>query len=160
VVDVQIILDNTVVSNFAQANLLHMLFSMWNGQIATTTDVFLEYQAGVRVGKLPATGEIQFLMVDLTEQERRFCASLSTRLGAGEASCLAVAYYRKVILATDDLFARKITAQFHILKVGTVGILVEAVRKNKLSLVQAQASLEMMIEQGYWSPIRSLVELL
>jgi predicted nucleic acid-binding protein len=157
---VQLVLDNTVLSNFSQEHLLHMLVSLWIGQIVTTKDVFLEYQAGVKAGKLPSIGEMSFPVVDLTGQERRFCSSLSTRLGAGEASCLAVAYHRKAIIATDDLFARKIAAQFYIQKVGTVGTLVEAVRKNKLSLVQAEVALDVMIERGYRSPIRSLVELL
>lgn len=156
----QLILDNTVVSNFSQEHLLHMLVSSWDGQVITTEDVFLEYQAGIKAGKLPAIGKFLFPVVELNSQERRFCSSLSTRLGAGEASCLAVAYHRKAIIATDDLFARKIAAQLDIRIVGTVGILVEAVRKNELSLSQAQAVLDMMMELGYRSPIRSLMELL
>lgn len=156
----KLVLDNTVVSNFSQEHLLHMLVSLWNGQIITTQDVFLEYQAGIKAGKLPAISEMPFPVVELNSQERRFCSSLSTRLGAGEASCLAVAYHRKTIIATDDLFARKIAAQFDIRIVGTVGILVEAVRNNKLSLVQAEVALDVMIERGYRSPIRSSMELL
>ena len=49
-----VILDNTVLTNFALVNRPDLLFELWGDSCATTPAVMAEYQAGVTAGKLPA----------------------------------------------------------------------------------------------------------
>ena len=48
-----VVLDNTVLTNFALVNRPELLFGLWGGACATTSAVIVEYQAGIVVRGLP-----------------------------------------------------------------------------------------------------------
>jgi len=78
----------------------------------------------------------------------------------GEASCIAVALERRISLATDDMKARKILQQFGGVVTGTLGILVRLINERIVSINEANAVLSDMIQEGYFSPVKDLNELL
>ena len=154
-----ILLDNTVLSNFAQAKIVSAVFSLWGDQVCTTTEVMEEYKAGIASVGLPKSAWKGLKIAKQTEEEQAFGVKFSTRLGAGERSCLAIAHTRGAIFATDDLYARELAKKYHIVVIGTVGILMECAAKNILTRTQAQHALEQMIANGYRSPIEDINEL-
>lgn len=154
-----ILLDNTVLSNFAQARVVSTIFSLWRSQICTTTESMTEYTAGVTAAGLPKSAWSDLKIFELSQDEQDFGSSLSARLGMGECSCLAIAYKRGAIFATDDLFARVTAKRFNIPVIGTIGILVQCVTKEILTHAQAQHALDLMISNGYHSPITDIRDL-
>lgn len=154
-----ILLDNTVLSNFAQAEIVSAVFSLWGDQVCTTMEVIKEYQAGTLSVGLPKSVWKDLKIVRQTEEEKIFGSKLSAGLGAGERSCLAVAHARGAIFATDDLFARETAKKHNILVIGTIGILIECVTKNILARTKAQKALDLMITNGYRSPIEDISNL-
>jgi hypothetical protein len=154
-----ILLDNTVLSNFAEARLTSVIHDLWKDQINTTSDAISEYRNGVKSAKLPPSAWNFLRVVRLTSEEADFGASLSTKLGRGERSCLAVAYMRNALLASDDLGARRIAARYQIQVTGTVGILVQCVNRAVLTPSQAQQALDQMIAACYYSPVKCLEDL-
>jgi predicted nucleic acid-binding protein len=155
-----VVLDNTVLTNFALVNEVGVLISLWPKQACTTTAAFAEYKAGSTSGQVPAEAWANLTVVMLTEKERTFAASLSFRLGMGERTCLAAAFHRQGLLASDDLDARR-TARVHGIPLTvTVGILVLCVQRDHISQDRAQALLEEMIARGYHSPVTGLGDLL
>ena len=151
-----VVLDNTVLSNFAQARLASIVLSLWQDQVGTTLEALSEYRAGTQaVGLFPSAWET-LQILETAPSEKEFEASLSARLGKGERSCLAVTHMRNGLLATDDLLARKIAARYRITTIGTVGILVQCIHAKTLTQRQADRALTRMIEAGYRSPVRNL----
>ncbi len=166
-----LIINTTVISNFAgvgQLDVLRQLFA----QVYTTLDVFDEIREGLSDGydfywgiesliyPLTDTGWIH-LVTALTDAEVVLMSRLPPRLHRGEASCIAVAAQRQWRFLTDDRAARK-EAECHGVQVsGTLGCLVQAVRRRVCSLEQANAWLRQMINDGgYRSPVDDLAALL
>ena len=81
-------------------------------------------------------------------------------LGKGEASCIAYAKERDVIVVTDDRSARKHCSQMKIPMTGTIGILKASVLDGHLKLDQADNILSKMTDAGYYSPLRSLADII
>jgi predicted nucleic acid-binding protein len=102
-----VLLDNTVLSNFAQAGLVAVVLSLWEDHVGTTLEALSEYRAGTQGSGLSASAWEALQIIETAPAEKEFGASLSARLGKGERTCLAVAYMRNGFLATDDLLARK-----------------------------------------------------
>ena len=94
--------------------------------------------------------------MELTPQERASAAAFASRLGAGERSCLAVAQARCGLLASDDADTRHTAQRLGIPVSGTLGILALAVRRQLLSLDQANVLLADMIAAGLRSPLEKL----
>lgn len=155
-----VVLDNTVLSNFALAGEAELVTELWHAKVCTTSSALEEYKAGVADGPLPPDVWDDLPIVRLTDEEADFAADLSPRLGRGERTCLAVALHRQGLLATDDLDARRAAKPYSIPRTGTVGILVLCVRKGYLSHNQANVILAEMIARGYRSPVASLDPLL
>jgi predicted nucleic acid-binding protein len=154
-----ILLDNTVLSNFAHARRSSTVFSLWGNQVCTTMEIIKEYNAGILSAGLPKSAWRGLKVIEQTEEEKSFGANLSTGLGAGERSCLAVAHARGAIFATDDLFARETAKKHKVPVIGTVGILMECIRTNILTPTRAQNALNVMITNGYRSPVESIGDL-
>lgn len=96
-----VLLDNTVLTNFALVDRADLVLDLWPGA-CTTPSVKAEYAAGVRAREMApdawqALGEIRLTPAETTSAEH-----LRRRLGAGERSCIAVAYHRTGLLASDD----------------------------------------------------------
>jgi hypothetical protein len=102
-----VLLDNTVLTNFALVGQDNLPTRLWSDAACTTTAAYGEYLAGAAVGILPADAWRDLIQVALDEREEAFAARLTTQLGAGERSCLAVAISRSGTLASDDLLARR-----------------------------------------------------
>jgi predicted nucleic acid-binding protein len=155
-----ILLDATILSNFALVRRSDLVLRLWADRACTTPATHGEYQAAVDIRLMPAEAWANLPIVTLCDAEVVFAAELSSRLGAGERSCLAVASHRQGLLASDDRDARR-TAHHHKIPVtGTLGILVLCVQQGHLSKEEANALLEKMIAAGYRSPVGDLVSLL
>lgn len=151
-----VLLDNTVMSNFARSQVVSAVYELWAQNVCTTPDVFAEYKTGVSVVGLPPSAWENLHLVEQTNDEKVFGEELSSRLGKGERSCLSIARMRNGIFATDDLFARRIAQRYRVTIIGTVGILTLCKKRNILTGAQAQTALEEMIAFGYRSPIDDL----
>jgi predicted nucleic acid-binding protein len=89
-------------------------------------------------------------------REQQFYLQLQSHLHMGEASCLALASARKMILATDDLAARKMARKHNVLLTGTIGILVRMVKGRVIQLEAANQLLSTMVAFEYHSPVQRL----
>jgi hypothetical protein len=143
-------------SNFAQVQAILVVYELWGQSVCTTPDTFAEYQNGVSEVGLPSSVWDDLRLVEQTKDEMDFGENLSTRLGKGERSCLAVARMRGAVFATDDRFARQVAQRYKIAIIGTVGILLHCIKRNILSSAQAQTVLNQMRAFGYRSPIDDL----
>ena len=153
-----VVVNNTVLSNFAKVQKLNLLVKTLR-IIYITQEVLNEYNEGVKKNKLPPL-TINVKIIRLNEEEKQLCDFLSTKLGLGEASSIAVAVKRKLKLLTDDLDARKIAKRLGVPVSGTIGVLALAVKKHYISLKEGNDILRNMISHGFFSPIKKLEEVL
>jgi predicted nucleic acid-binding protein len=155
-IDRPVVLDNTVLTNLAVVDRADLVKRLWPKAACTTPAILDEYRAGAVSGSVPADAWVDLAVVTMSEEETALTASFSTRLGAGERSCLAVAVCRGGLLASDDLDARRIARQQNVPLTGTVGILGLCVRRGYLSREEANGLLTEMIAVGYHSPVDSM----
>lgn len=158
-IDRPVVLDNTVLTNLALVDRADLVKCLWPKTACTTPAILDEYRVGAASGLVPADAWIDLTVVTMSEEETALMASFSTRLGAGERSCLAVAVCRGGLLASDDLDARRIARQQNVPLTGTVGILGLCVRQGCLSRQEANALLTEMTAVGYHSPVDSIDQL-
>jgi predicted nucleic acid-binding protein len=158
--ELRYVLNCTVLSNFALVRQLHLLRIAGEGKAATTEEVAKEFQSAIEMGYFaPIT--IEWLTVlPLSEAELFTFEVIHRRLGAGEASCLAIAQHRGMMVWTDDRDARRYARQSGIAVTGTLGILVRLVQTNVISQAEANAMLALMVQHGYRSPLKDLSVLL
>lgn len=155
-----VLLDNTVLTNFALVGRSDLVFALWGANCMTTTAVISEYAAGVTGRDLPAESWRGLAQWTLQPAEQEFADHLPSQLGIGERSCIAVAVHRQALFACDDAKARQEANRHGIAVTGTLGILVLCVRQGFITLVEGNTMLTEMIEQGYRSPVVTLDELL
>ncbi len=151
-----LLLDNTVLSNFALVDQIELLPTALGSHVSTTPQVIKEFARGVAKGILPATKWGWLNLVHLDNDEEVLFQEYSRRVNAGEAACLAVAAKRNGRILTDDRDARKFAAQLKIPVSGTLGVLLRLVQSEALSLPAANQILEQMILKGYRSPVEKL----
>ena len=152
-----VILDNTVLSNFALVQRIDLVTAIWQN-CATTLDAWNEFMAGVTLKRLPARTWKGLHVVELSPKEIEFQHHLPS-LGRGEGTCLAVAYNCKAILATDDQKARRVGLHWGLDITGTLGLLLFAIRIDYIDLATANTLLQKMIAAGYHSPVEDLGEI-
>jgi len=155
-----VLLDNTILTNFALVNRADLVMSLWPTIACSTVPVLAEYRTGAARGLLPPDAWANLPLVILTEKESVFAESLPPRLGAGERSCLAIALGRSGLFVSDDLDARRAAQEHGVPHTGTVGILALCVRRGHLSRERADGLLAEMIALGYRSPVATLGPLL
>lgn len=109
-----VLLDNTVLSNFALVERPDLLKEVLEGAAATTAEVMAEFEAGVDVGRVPATDWSWLPVLTLVASEDVLYQQLRQNLNAGEAACLAVAFHRQMRVLTDDRDARVMAGQMRI----------------------------------------------
>ena len=143
-----VVLDNTVLANFALVESAPLVLELWAPGVCTTAAVMDEYRAGVVAGTVPQGAWSELPVTPLDGKEEAMVAGFPQRLGRGERSCLAVAVCRKGALVSDDLDARKAAIDLGVQISGTVGILIACLEKEMLDLSQADRLLAAMIEQG------------
>jgi predicted nucleic acid-binding protein len=151
-----IIIDNTVLSNFALVQRPECIRHAFREPVGTTEQVFDELTTGVERGRLPECSWKWLERIRMTESEAVQCTQLRRQLDEGEASCLAVAAHRKWKIATDDKDARKWAIRLHIPHTGTLGILGLLITQKQMTLRDGNEWLNLMIDAGYHSPMTAL----
>ena len=156
-----IVVDNTVLSNFARVgrfDLLQLATAELDPHITPAIDE--EFRSGVEAGLFIDT-DLQWLKIaELTDTEQAQCQQLSQELDRGEAEAKAIALSRGWALATDDMKARRQMKQAGGPVIGTLGILKMLAQDGGLTTPEADQILTAMIGEGYCSPISSLTEML
>ncbi len=100
------------------------------------------------------------MLAPTSPQEQALFIELSLSLAAGEASCLALAIVRSLVLVSDDRAARQQASERGVRLTGTLGILVRAVREHHISLLEANDTLAQMIALRYRAPLQRLDDLI
>jgi predicted nucleic acid-binding protein len=101
-----------------------------------------------------------FKQVSLSRQEHDQFRESIVHLGKGETSCIAYAKNWNVIVVTDDRNARRRCSQMKIPVSGTMGILKASVLDGNLKLEQADKILSKMTTAGFYSPLRSIADII
>lgn len=153
-----ILLDTTVLSNFARIERLDLL-CLALPDAATTLQVLTELERGVASGYFSVRSWEWLEVIRLTSSEDANLARIRLVLDDGEASCIAVAIERKVGLFSDDLDARRYARRYGNCVSGTLGVLALLVKGQHLPLEEADGLLQAMIAHGYRSPVSSLANL-
>lgn len=155
-----VLLDNTVLTNFALVGQPDLILDLWGTNCATTMEVITEYQAGIISRGLPANSWENLTRLTLQPAEQSFADQLRSQLGSGERSCIAVAVHRQGLFVCDDAIARREAQKHGVMVTGTIGILLLNIRQSNLTAVEGNALLTDMIIQGYRSPVTTLDRLL
>jgi predicted nucleic acid-binding protein len=165
------IFDTTVLSNLAAVGRLDLLEKRYRKVGLTTIEVSDELRRDLQAGygylenvlkQIQAISPGGWLRVAAPESaaEHQLRGEFDLLLDPGEASCLALAISRGLVLVTDDLAARQLAQDRDVPLTGTVGILLALVRDGVLSLAEANVILAEMIERRYRSPVDRLDELI
>ena len=155
-----VLLDNTVLTNFSIVQRPDLVRHAFTEPIGITPIIENELLVGVQTKQLIPCDWSWVTIISLTEVEQRRFKLLKRELGAGEASCLAVAVERGYKLATDDKEARRWAKRLGIPHTGTLGILVNVVHKNVIALSEGNQLLHQMIQTGYYSPVTDLADII
>jgi predicted nucleic acid-binding protein len=157
--------DTVSLCNFLFSRADSLLKIRYHKRGFITWEVYDEICAGFV--KYPALQKLEILLSDktltlvsLSDQARQSYSNLIIHLGKGEASCLAMAKVSDGIVVTDDRSARQQCNYSHISFTGTIGILKACVRDGTIELNQADIYLDKMIKQGFYSPVRSISEII
>ncbi len=163
-----IILNTTVLSNFASVDALNLIKRLF-GVVYTTHEVHEEILRGISRGyqyledvdhKMSFDGGGWLRVIAIcSHTEHQSMNDLLKRLGMGESSCIAIAKSRKMIFMSDDRTARRIAKENGVLISGTIGVLMRCVDKNIISFPEGNVILAEMIRDGYMSPVNSLAEI-
>lgn len=162
----EVIFDNCVFSNFALSEAVHIIRKLYDTSFITNF-VVAENMKGIIKGYSELTtirdaireGWLKEVVLESREEKKLF-ESIAVSLGMGEASSLAVAKTRGLIFACDDIVARREAQLLNIKLTGTLGIRIKAVKRRLINQKEADRILARMIETGFYSPVRSLKEIL
>lgn len=159
------IFDTVALSNFLLSDSIFIIENRYRRRGLITREIYDEISAGmvdypklIQIDRL-VDDEI-FKLVSLSRQEHENYRELIVHLGKDEASCIAYAKERNVIVVTDDRSARKQCSQMQIPLTGTIGILKASVLDGHLKLDQADKILSKMTDAGFYSPLRSIVDII
>ena len=159
------IFDTVTLSNFLLSDSTFILEIRYPKRGLITCEIYDELPAGM--GEYPILKHIDrlvddenFKQVSLSRQEHKHFRELIVHLGKGEASCIAYAKERNVIVVTDDRSARRQCSQMKVPVTGTIGILKASVLDGQLELDQADKILAKMTDAGFYSPLRSIADII
>lgn len=133
-----LIVDNTVLSNFAHVSrpeLLQLAFD----ELVIPPAVSEELAEGERLNRIPTVDWNWLVIVELTPDEKARADQLEQILDFGEAECIAIAQSRNWIVLTDDRDARRAAQSVGIAISGTLGALINLVKRGTLTHTQADA---------------------
>ncbi len=161
----QWVFDTVVISNFALTDSIFVLEKRYQGRGIITNEIYGELLAGIEKHSGLASidllfSEAAFKRVTLSKQEMLDCQELLTSLGFGEASAIVYAHHYNHIVVTDDRAARNICNSMAVPVTGTIGILKACVLDSTMSLEEADNILEKMIFKGFYSPVKSITDIL
>ena len=156
-----ILIDNTVLSNFALAGEINLIRDYCQGKGVVPGYVFAEFERGVKEGIFTNANLWWLETLTLEDaKEKSLFEIFSKRLGVGESACLAIAISRGYDILTDDMAVRKIAMREGVRLSGSIGVLLELIRINRISLEKGNAILSSFIKHGYFSPVDKLNELI
>ena len=156
-----IIIDNTVLSNFARTNHLQLLESFCRNRGLIVQAVREEFQRGINRGLFPETDLSWINQIDITDPKEIYLSQrYRLELGNGESDSLAIAICCNHELLTDDRKARQIGFREQIRVSGSVGVLGALVRQSTISLLDGNQLLKEFINAGYFSPVEELDDLI
>jgi predicted nucleic acid-binding protein len=159
------IFDTVALSNFFLSDSIFLLEKRYRRRAVITWEVYDEISAGMaeypKLKQIDSLIDAQiFKLASLSRKEHEHFRELIGHLGKGEASCIAYVKERKVIVVTDDRTARKQCSLMKIAVTGTIGILKTSVLDGQITLDRADEVLLNMIEDGFYSPIRSIADII
>ena len=158
------VFDSVTLANFLLSDSIFILEKRYHKRGIITWQVYDEISAGI--SEYPELKQVDKLiedktlkLVSLSRKAYQHFVQLLGHLGKGEASCIAFAKEQAAIVVTDDRSARKQCSMMKILVTGTVGILKASALDGHISLAEADESLRKMIKAGFYSPVRSIVDI-
>ena len=154
-----VLLDNTVLSNFAVVQRTDIVLKLWK-VVNTTPQAWDEFKSGITLGYVPYDAWKTIALTELAHTELEIADKLSKVLGMGERTCLAVVHCRGGLFVSDDRKARQVALKLGVQVTGTLGILVVAVDRKIIPIGDANHLLAQMIKNGYRSPVDNLNSLL
>ena len=163
----EILFDCCVLSNFALSDSFHIIKRLYANSSYATNFVMAENLRGILGGhnKLVSVSEAikegwlrEIVLKE--EKERALFETLSVSLGFGEASSIAAAKTRGYVFACDDRAARREADMLGVKLTGTIGILLKAIKRKVINKEEADVMLRRMIANGFYSPIRSIKDVL
>ena len=154
-----LILDTTVLSNFAHARRPDLLALALEGRGAITSKVLEELQQGEMLGYLPQLDWSWLKILDPTAKEGSLAQTFLTQLDSGEADSLSVVIERNGIFLSDDLAARRLAQRHGVHVSGTLGLLQVLVEMKHIDLNEGDQLLSVMIANGYRAPVSSIRDL-
>jgi predicted nucleic acid-binding protein len=153
--------DSSVLINFCAVRRLDLLVATCSPPRYVLADVLEELEPECRhqVDELLARNDLAVATLHGRDELERW-ATYTQRLDPGEAATLAAAVARGWSIAIDERAARRIAANDIGTDriTGTVGILRAAVAHDHVTIDEGDGLLELMIDDGYWSPVQSLRE--
>lgn len=157
------VLDATVVSNFASTNSVGYLVEVLDSPVVVPA-VRDEITEGYRHGYDYLETAIDAFddRLPIIDVDRNAESSeIRNRLDAGEAESLLAALQRDGTVATDDLAARRIADDRNRPVVGSIGLLVLGVERERLDRATADSWLDTWRdERGYYAPVESVADVL
>ena len=142
----EFILDTTVLSNFAAAGIMELLPKVYGQTTYTTAEVLNELKQGVKRGYSYLEAAVNAvegpkrwvkLAVLQSVNERQLAQEFGEFVDPGESSCLVLAISRDMVLATDDIAARRVATRRNVSLTGTLGLMIEIVRQEVMTLERA-----------------------
>ena len=159
--------DTVTLSNFALSGAFDLLLDRYGRSLRVTEQVRAELAAGrIRgyselavVERALASGAIVPIEPMTMPESELFVEHLPT-LGSGEASCVALAFHRGGIVATDDRAARSCCVERGIPVTGSIGILKALCIDRAITPEDTDAILARIVDTGFYSPVRRITDLL
>jgi predicted nucleic acid-binding protein len=162
-----ILINTTILSNFAAVGRLDLLQALYK-TVLIAHPVYEEIQRGWEEGYnfladleahiFPFYPDGWLHLVGLEGQaELALYQTIPTKLHRGEAVSLTIAAQRGYQFLTDDQAARRYAAQMDVSVGGTLGILIQLIKREMLTLEAANEALrQMIIKAKYRSPVTDL----
>jgi predicted nucleic acid-binding protein len=156
-----LIANTTILSNFSHVQRPDLLRAECLEEIVTVMQVMDEIQRGVERHVVPPCdwSWIHIHTLD-TPAEVRLFEQLHRRFGAGESACLALAIHRGFMFLTDDSDVRRWSHRAEVPVSGTIGLLVQLVQGEALTVAEANELLTAMRQHAYYAPMARIEELL
>ena len=158
--DRPIILDSTVLSNYASTDSVTWLVTMLE-DLQTVPAVRAELEHGCAAGYAYLDHAIAVLeggdigvVETASEQLQQDYPEIRDRLDPGEAEALGAAHTAGGTLVTDDGTARRLAADYDVALTGSIGLLVRGVVRGELPVETADEWLTTWIEErNYYAPV-------
>lgn len=158
-----VVLDTTVVSNFASTDSVSVLAEVLASPVVVPT-VRDELERGLDEGHEYLETAVDALGTELSVRSPPSdtdTAEIRDRLDPGEAESLLAALGSGGTLATDDLAAREIAQQRTVPVTGSIGLLVLCVESEQIDRVTADEWLDTWrTQRGYYAPIERIGEVI